>query len=220
MLRGLSRTRDSSVVRMRSDLTVPLRLAGAYILFSSIWILASDSLLLAVVNDSVLSSQLQTVKGMLFVLLSSLLIFYLNRRDRRAQRELLDALTRNTRLLQQTQRNAALGSWEYDGRLHWSPEALQLLGRDPGSECSSAEQLLSWLYPAEHLPGCLSPAEPPALGGALQPLYDRPQPMAISARLHQPQQQQITWLMLRGEADANGQILGTVQDISSQNATK
>ena len=206
MLRGLSRTRDSSVVRMRSDLTVPLRLAGAYILFSSIWILASDSLLLAVVNDSALSSQLQTVKGMLFVLLSSLLIFYLNRRDRRAQRELLDALTRNTRLLQQTQRNAALGSWEYDGRLHWSPEALQLLGRDPGSECSSAEQLLSWLYPAER----------PALQRALQALFERHQPMAISARLHQPQQQQITWLMLRGEADANGQILGTVQDISSQ----
>src|SRR3990167_6492642 len=206
MLRGLSRTRDSSVVRMRSDLTVPLRLAGAYILFSSIWILASDSLLLAVVNYSVLSSQLQTVKGMLFVLLSSLLIFYLNRRDRRAQRELLDALTSNTRLLQQTQRNAALGSWEYDGRLHWSPEALQLLGRDPGSECSSAEQLLSWLYPAER----------PALQRALQALFERHQPMAISARLHQPQQQQITWLMLRGEADANGQILGTVQDISSQ----
>ncbi|MNF33478.1 Oxygen sensor protein DosP [compost metagenome] len=191
---------------MRSDLTAPLRLAGAYILFSSLWIIASDSLLLAVVNDRGLIDRLQSVKGMLFVLLSSLLIFSLNYRDRRAQRELLDALTHNARLLQQAQRNAALGIWEYDGRLHWSPEALQLLGRDPGSECSNAEQLLSWLYPAER----------PALQRAWQALLEQRKPMAISARLHQPQQQQATWLMLRGEADANGQILGTVQDISSQ----
>ncbi|MDP3977357.1 MAG: PAS domain S-box protein [Pseudomonas sp.] len=191
---------------MRSDLTAPLRLAGAYILFSSIWIMASDSLLLAVVNDRDLIDRLQTVKGMLFVLLSSLLIFYLNYRDRRAQQQLLNALTRNTRLLQQTQRNAALGSWEYDGRLHWSPEALHLLGRDPGSEYSSAEQLLSWLYPAER----------PALQRAWQALLEQHKPMAISARLHQPQQQQTTWLMLRGDADVNGQVLGTVQDISNQ----
>jgi len=191
---------------MRSDLTAPLRLAGAYILFSSIWIIASDSLLMAAVNDRDLIGRLQTVKGMLFVLLSSLLIFYLNYRDRRAQQQLLDALTRNSRLLQQTQRNAALGSWAYDGRLHWSPEALYLLGRDPGSEYSSAEQLLSWLYPAER----------PAMQRAWQALLEQHKPMAISARLHQPQQHQTTWLMLRGDADVSGQIFGTVQDISSQ----
>ncbi|WP_372874752.1 PAS domain S-box protein [Pseudomonas sp.] len=192
---------------MRSDLTAPLRLAGAYILFSSIWIIASDALLMAVVNDRDLIGRLQTVKGMFFVLLSSLLIFCLNYRDRRAQQQLLDALTRNSRLLQQTQRNAALGSWEYDGRLHWSPEALNLLGRDPGSEYSSAEQLLSWLYPAER----------PALQRAWQALLEQHKPMAISARLHQPQRQQTTWLMLRGDADvSSGHFLGTVQDISSQ----
>ena len=84
---------------MRSDLTVPLRLAGAYILFSSLWIFASDSLLLAVVNDSVLSSQLQTVKGMLFVLLSSLLIFYLNRRDRRVRASSSSRWARRSRRL-------------------------------------------------------------------------------------------------------------------------
>lgn len=207
MLRALLRTRDLSVVRMRSDLTAPLRLAGAYILFSSIWIIASDALLMAVVNDRDLIGRLQTVKGMFFVLLSSLLIFCLNYRDRRAQQQLLDALTRNSRLLQQTQRNAALGSWEYDGRLHWSPEALNLLGRDPGSEYSSAEQLLSWLYPAER----------PALQRAWQALLEQHKPMAISARLHQPQRQQTTWLMLRGDADvSSGHFLGTVQDISSQ----
>lgn len=203
---GLSLTCDSSVVRMRSDLIVPLRLAGAYILFSSTWILASDALLMAAVNDKALSSQLQTVKGMLFVLLSSLLIFYLNLRDRRAQRVLLNALTHNSRLLQQTQRTARLGSWEYDGHFHWSSEALSLLGRDPGSAHSGTEQLLSWLYPAER----------PALQRSLQALLEQHKPMAVSARLQRPEQQQTAWLMLRGEADANGQILGTVQDISTQ----
>lgn len=191
---------------MRSELTAPVRLAGVYILFSSLWILASDSLLMAMVNDRALNSQLQTAKAVFFVLLSSLLIFYLSYRNRRARHELLNALAHNSRLLQHTQRNAALGSWEYDGHMHWSPEALQLLGRDPGCEYSSTEQLLSWLYPAERQ----------TLQRALQGLREQHTPMAISVRLHQPPQQQVTWLMLRGEADANGQILGTVQDISAQ----
>ena len=191
---------------MRPELLSPLRVAGVYALFSSAWILGSDYLLNALVTDSEQVSNLQTLKGLLFILLSSLLIFLLSYRDRRAQGRLLEELGSNTRLLQQTQHTAGLGYWQYDGRLHWSEEALRLLARPPEDGVSSAEQLLAWLHPAERQ----------AVQRALQALFEERQPLLISARLHQPQQPYCSWLLLRGEVDSSGQILGTVQDISNQ----
>lgn len=191
---------------MRPELLSPLRVAGVYALFSSAWILGSDYLLNALVTDNEQVSNLQTLKGLLFILLSSLLIFLLSYRDRRAQGRLLEELGSNTRLLQQTQHTAGLGYWQYDGRLHWSEEALRLLARPPEDGVSSAEQLLAWLHPAERQ----------AVQRALQALFEERQPLLISARLHQPQQPYCSWLLLRGEVDSSGQILGTVQDISNQ----
>ena len=194
------------MLRMRSDLVCPLRVAAIYALFSSAWILGSDYLLNALSGDALLTSRLQTLKGLLFILLSSLLILFLSYRDRRAQQRLLDELSRNTRLLQQTQHTAGLGYWQYDGRLHWSEEALRLLARPAEDGFSSTEQLLAWLHPAER----------PAVQRALQALFEERQPLLISARLHQPQQPHCSWLLLRGEVDSSGQVLGTVQDISNQ----
>lgn len=191
---------------MRPDLVAPLRLAGVYILFSTAWILGSDMLLNLLVADSHLVAGLQIIKGLLFVMLSSLLIFAVSYYDRQAQRRLLDQLTHNGRLLQQAQRTAALGYWEYRSGFHWSAEALQLLGQEADCELSGLEQLLSWLHPAER----------PAVRRALLALIEAHAPLAINARLYQPQRSENTWLTLRGETDSQGQILGTVQDISSQ----
>lgn len=191
---------------MRPDLQGPLRLAGVYILFSALWIFGSDYLLHALVKDSELAAELQTGKGLLFILLSTVLIFLLSQRDRQAQRQLLEKLTHNSRLLQHTQRNAGLGSWEYRNAFYWSDEALCLLGRDADSQQCTSEQLLSWLHPAERA----------AVQRALLALLEGHTPMMVSARLLQPQPQQATWLMLRGEVDEHGHILGTVQNISAQ----
>lgn len=191
---------------MRPDLKGPLRLAGVYLLFSTLWIFASDHLLHTLVTNSALVAELQTAKAMLFVLLSTSLILVVSYRDRRAQRQLLDELTHNTRLLQQTQRNAALGSWQYSDGFTWTDEALSLLGREQAHPHCDVEQLLSWLHPAERS----------SVQRALHGLIENHTPLTISARLLQPQQQQTKWLMLRGEADELGRILGTVQDISPQ----
>ncbi|MDF3195112.1 PAS domain S-box protein [Pseudomonas sp. 1928-m] len=191
---------------MRPDLQGPLRLAGVYILFSALWIFGSDYLLHALVEDSELAAELQTGKGLLFILLSTGLIFLLSQRDRQAQRQLLEKLTHNSRLLHHTQRNAGLGSWEYRNAFYWSDEALCLLGRDADSQPCTSEQLLSWLHPAERA----------AVQRALLALLEGHTPMMVSARLLQPQPQQATWLMLRGEVDEHGHILGTVQNISAQ----
>lgn len=191
---------------MRSDFTAPLRLAGIYILFSAAWILSSDYLLTALISDIAWVTRLQTLKGLAFVLFSSALIFYVSYRDRRAHRHLLEALTRNTRLLVQAQQNAALGIWEYDGHFRWSAEALQLLGRDEGSSLCSIDQFLTWLHPTDR----------PAVQRALQALFEQQVPLRTSARLYQPHRSQVTWLMLRGDVDGQGQVLGTLQEISSQ----
>ena len=191
---------------MRPDLKGPLRLAGIYLLFSTLWIFGSDYLLHTLVNNSALVAGLQTTKAMLFVLLSTTLVLVVSYRDRRAQRRLLDELTHNTRLLQQTQRNAALGSWEYRNGFDLSAEALNLFGREHEHQHCNLEQLLSWLHPAERS----------SVQRALFELIENQSPLMVSARLLQPQQQQSKWLMLRGEADAFGRILGTVQDISPQ----
>ena len=191
---------------MRPDLQGPLRLAGVYSLFSALWIFGSDYLLHTLVRDSELVAELQTGKGLLFILLSTGLIFFVSLRDRQAQRQLLEALTHNSRVLQQAQRNAGLGSWEYRNGFHWSEEALCLFGRTVDSQQCSSEQLLSWLHPAERC----------AVQRALRGLLESRNTMMVSARLLQPQQQQATWLMLRGEVDEQGRVLGTVQNISAQ----
>lgn len=191
---------------MRPDLQGPLRLAGVYSLFSALWIFGSDYLLHTLVRDSELVAELQTGKGLLFILLSTGLIFFVSLRDRQAQRQLLEALTHNNRVLQQAQRNAGLGSWEYRNGFHWSEEALCLFGRTVDSQQCSSEQLLSWLHPAERC----------AVQRALRGLLESRNTMLVSARLLQPQQQQATWLMLRGEVDEQGRVLGTVQNISAQ----
>jgi PAS domain S-box-containing protein len=191
---------------MRPDLQGPLRLAGVYILFSTLWILGSDYLLHALVSDETLLTELQTAKGLVFVLLSTALIFLVSYRDRQAQNQLLAELTHRSQLLKQAQRNAALGSWEYCDGFHWSAEALSLLGRSAEDAQSSLEQLLSWLHPAERA----------TAQRAVQALLQEQLSLSISARLLQPNQQQSTWLMLRGEFDSSGKILGTVQNISTQ----
>lgn len=191
---------------MRPDLRGQLRLAGVYALFSTLWIFGSDHLLHTLVEESELLAGLQTSKGLLFILLSTALIFFVSQRDRRAQRLLLEELTHNSRLLQQTQRNAALGSWEYRNGFHWSDEALNLLGLGIDSQQCSVEQLLCWLHPAERN----------AVQRALQALLEDHRALMVSARLLQPQLKQATWLMLRGEVDEHGHILGTVQNISVQ----
>src|SRR3989344_4177937 len=82
---------------MQPDLQGPLRLAGVYILFSTLWIFGSDYLLHALVRDSELVAELQTGKGLLFILLSTGLIFFVSLRDRLAQRQLLEKLTDKSR---------------------------------------------------------------------------------------------------------------------------
>lgn len=191
---------------MKPSLTRPLRVAGIYLAFSVMWILTSDSLLRALVQDAGLIARLQTFKGLLFVLISALLIFLLCRHEQRELQQLDRGLRQRLLQLRRTQQDAGLGIWSYDGQLHWSTEALRLLGRPDSDNTGSLDDLYGWLYPADRN----------AVQRAIQAMLDDGAPLLVNARLNRPGDQTPVWLMLRGTSDGAGQAHGSVQNISSQ----
>ncbi len=191
---------------MQPTVSRPVRLAGIYVLFSAAWILLSDQLLLALNLEPSTLNSLQTYKGLAFVVVSSLLILLIARHDQRTQQALESSLRRNAEQLQQTQRDAGLGNWTFDGSFRWSAEALRLLERVPEHNSSNLEEFLGWLYPADRH----------AVQRALLNMLDGAAPLLVNARLNRPSSEAPIWLMLRGTRDAQGNGHGTLQNISTQ----
>jgi len=191
---------------MQPTITRPLRVAAVYLLFSVAWILLSDSLLHALVSDEATLAWLQTAKGLLFVLLSGLLILLLCRHEQRLQQRLEHGLRQHLLQLQQAQRDAGLGTWNFDGQLHWSPEALRLLGRPDSDNTGHLDDLLGWLYPADRN----------AVQRAFGIMLEAGTPLLVNARLNRPGSEPVVWLMLRGTLDSSGHAHGSVQNISGQ----
>lgn len=89
-------------------------IAALYLLFSTIWILVSDRLLLQLASDSHRLSQLQTFKGMLFVVLSALLVFVLAQRSLSGIRRTQEVLRHNEQRLQDILNATGASSWEWN----------------------------------------------------------------------------------------------------------
>src|SRR6056297_711526 len=58
-----------------------LKITLIYFLVSFLWIFFSDKILLELTREETLITQYQTIKGLVFVAVTSLLIFYLSRRE-------------------------------------------------------------------------------------------------------------------------------------------
>lgn len=91
----------------------PLRLAAVYAVFGMLWILSTDRLVVALVDNPGRVTTLQTIKGWLFVALSALLVYALvltGQRDLRRTNERLDDALQQTsildRILRHNLRNA------------------------------------------------------------------------------------------------------------------
>lgn len=86
----------------------PQKIAAGYLLFGGIWILLSDSVVNQVVQDPVVLTRIQTLKGWLFVLLSGLLILALVRTREgqlRASRERLSRANQELSVLHRIYRH-------------------------------------------------------------------------------------------------------------------
>ncbi|MBC9249544.1 hypothetical protein A9179_04545 [Pseudomonas alcaligenes] len=183
-----------------------MRLTGIYILCAAAWILLSDRLLLSLPLDASSHALLQSLKGLIFVLASGLLFLYLTHQTLRTQQQLQGNLQQQILQLQQTQREAGLGNWHYDGQFHWSAEALRLLDHPAQVPQGSLDELLGWFYPADRS----------AVQRALQASLDDAAPLLVNARLNRPTSEATLWLMLRGEPNGPGNLRGTLQNISTQ----
>ncbi|MFZ6046259.1 PAS domain-containing protein [Pseudomonas sp. CR3202] len=137
------------------------------------------------------------------LLLTALLIFFLERRHRLGRERLRQGLRRASLHLEQAQRDATLGNWEYDRGFAWSQGAQRLL--HCGKE-DSLEGLLNRLHPADR----------GSVQRGLEALFLQGSALTVNARLNLPRGQQPVWLALRGEAQPDGRAFGTVQDISAQ----
>lgn len=191
---------------MKPALHQPLRLVSIYLLFSSAWMLLSDRLLGALELDSNAAQLLQSYQGLLFVLLSAMLIGLLSLHEQRAKRRFLDTLSASNRQLQLAQNNANLGNWQYVGKFIWSAPALALLGQPPDCKANSVAELLSWLHPAARS----------ATERAWQAFMDGSAALQINLRLLTTGDERPKWLVLRGEIDEHGVPYGSLQDITQQ----
>ncbi|MFH1156692.1 MAG: ATP-binding protein [Pseudomonadota bacterium] len=68
-------------IAIAGDVQAALRLAAVYCVFSSLWILFSDQIVYLLVKNPEFLTKIQTVKGWLFVLTTSLILFVLLKRE-------------------------------------------------------------------------------------------------------------------------------------------
>ena len=96
---------------MRSYLALAGKLAAAYLLFSILWIFLSDSLLSFLFSDAEQIALLQTSKGLLFVVLSSIAIGGLALTLGERQERTAALLQQRTNELAEVEEQGHLGSW-------------------------------------------------------------------------------------------------------------
>ncbi len=143
-----SRTPSGPSTEARQLFSPPVRIALMFGAFGVLWILLTDRAVELVAGpldpDLPSTSTLQSIKGLLFIVLSTLLVFWLARREhkralalatseRRLSR-LVDELGESRAMLARTEQLAHIGSWEYDvasGKIRWSEGMYTIYEMDP-----------------------------------------------------------------------------------------
>lgn len=191
---------------MRPYMALAGKLAAAYLFFSMLWIFLSDSLLSFLFSDAEQIALLQTSKGLLFVVLSSLAIGLLamSLGERLARNETL--LQRRTAERDEIEEHGHIGSWHYDGQFHWSLQATRLLGCS--TDCSLEELLI-----------LICPADRGGLQRSLIACLDEQQDgFTLNLQLNRaPAPHTSQWLQICAQrSGTDSQLHGTLRDITSQ----
>ncbi|MCX4188742.1 putative bifunctional diguanylate cyclase/phosphodiesterase [Methylophaga sp. OBS3] len=114
----------------------PLKIALAYAVFSGLWIIFSDRVIEFLADDINVLSQLQTFKGLFFVTLTSLMIWFLVHRSFRAKNRLVTALSQSQQRQQILLNTIPYGIQEsdLDGKITYSNKAHHdILAADAGT---------------------------------------------------------------------------------------
>ncbi|REJ74021.1 MAG: PAS domain S-box protein [Acidobacteria bacterium] len=162
-----------------------------------------------------LADEAQSVKGLFFVVLSSLLVLYLVQRMDAAHRRTANTVERTREQLQLAQTVARLGSWTATGatdEVRWSRQLAELLAFDPSRMRDDVRWLLS----------CTAESDRPRLREALDRLIESDEAVDTEVRMVRGDGEQI-WVQIRARSliDEEGPLLvGTVQDVTAERHAK
>lgn len=127
-----------------------LPVALIYAAFAVAWIVYSDQIIGIWVHDPRRLTELQTLKGLVFVLTTAALLWLLTRRGFARQAELQAVLARREARLRLAMRATGLGLWEYSVErraVEYDEEAARLLGLPPEPFGESVDAWLARLHP-------------------------------------------------------------------------
>ncbi|ACZ12469.1 putative bifunctional diguanylate cyclase/phosphodiesterase [Sulfurospirillum deleyianum] len=92
----------------------PLRIVLVYAFFSILWILFSDSVVGFFIHDNSLISSLQTIKGLFFILITSLMLYFLIKAKIDEIESIRKNLNEHRQRLEYVIEGANLGYWDWD----------------------------------------------------------------------------------------------------------
>lgn len=191
------------------------RLTLSYLLVAGLWVLFSDSQLIALGLSLEQLERAQTFKGLAFVLLSGGLLHLILHTHQRQYRRNQQALQHSERRLQQALEAAQNGMWDWhmqSGQLYFSPSYAALLGIPEQALETDQQQWMQRLHPNDreallrHLQQRISAADPT--------------PYEVNYRLRHADGS-YRWIQFRGRLllDEQGQaerLIGTASDITQR----
>lgn len=141
---------NSPLPALPSPGLLALPVALIYAAFAVAWIVYSDQIIGIWVRDPDRLTEMQTLKGLLFVVGTALLLWVMVRRGFARQADLQAVLSRREARLRIALRATGLGLWDYlvDSReVEYDDEAARMLGRPPEPFRESADKWLARLHP-------------------------------------------------------------------------
>lgn len=88
---------EKMITRRRRN--IPFRVAFVFLFFSSLWILFSDRIVLLLIDDVEMMTIVQTVKGWVYIFLTTIIIFNLLKREISKVKKMENQLIRNEKMI-------------------------------------------------------------------------------------------------------------------------
>ena len=207
------------------------RIVAGYGVFATLWIVLSDRALAPLLPRPDLMMLWSIVKGLTFVALTSLLLWFLVRRTYGAieagyqslseseseQRELARQLAAERSRLLEAQRVAAIGWWEADLKnetVVWSDEMHRIFENDAATFVPSLEGVLQRLPDDER--GRVKKALDDSLAGDVSCAVDHRILVAEGRVKHV----ELRWKVFRDEAGKPLRMLGTCRDVTARHTAE
>ena len=207
------------------------RIVAGYGIFAGLWIVLSDRALAPLLKRPELMMHWSMVKGLTFVALTSLLLWFLVRRTYGAieagyhslsvsegeQRELARQLAEERSRLLEAQRVAAVGWWESDlgkDRVRWSDEMHRIFETDPATFSPGFEEVLRRM-PEEERERVKKAVDDSFAGRGADPLEHR-----ILMPDGRVKHLEVSWNVFRDHAGKPVRMLGACRDVTARHAAE